>query len=164
VLLATLTASSSASLSDTTHITSAYNSYTFIFRALLSSISENLNITLSTNGGTSYLTSGYLNGFGNTTYISVYDVTFSISAAAAKEAALVTPCSGSLTLSNPNAAIAGGTSLSGTLSAPNSSGGVVGGILLVGGSNTTTSAINAIKFAPSTGTFTSGSIEIWGIP
>jgi hypothetical protein len=68
--------------------------------------------------------------------------------------------SGSLTFSNPNAAIAYGADLNGSLGSATS----VGGIYLMNGANSTTSAVNAIKFTPSTGTWTSGSIEIWGNP
>jgi hypothetical protein len=38
------------------------------------------------------------------------------------------------------------------------------GSAMAGGANSTTSVINAIAFTPSAGTFTSGSIEIWGNP
>lgn len=159
-LLATLTASSSASLSDTTHITSTYNAYQFIFRALtVSGTAVNLHITYSTDGGSTYLSSGYAGVLGVSTYIGLLLISQSGSTS---QAPLYStgPVSGSLIFSNPNAAIASGAVLSGNLGY----GGTAPGLSTGYGANSTTSVINAIKFAPSTGNFTSGSIEIWGIP
>jgi hypothetical protein len=153
VLLATLTASSSASLSDTTHITSAYNAYEFIFRALKPSTTAVLQTTVSTNGGSSYLSSGYVNRISPT--VSAYFGMFVIGSLY-EFTNWSDPLSGSVLFSNPNSGISYGAPMSGFLS---STTWPVGACC----ANSTTSVINAIKFAPSTGTFTSGSIEIWGI-
>ena len=60
VPLSTLTASSSATLSDTTNITSAYDAYEIIFEDLLAaSASQELWMRVTTDAGSSWMTSGY---------------------------------------------------------------------------------------------------------
>jgi hypothetical protein len=163
VLLATLTASSSASLSDTTHITSAYNSYTFIFRALLLSSSTQLKTLYSINNGTSYLSTGYVQTCqsSSATYIVGCDLLQQSIDATAYTVVSAGPYSGQLNFSNPNSTVGSGAVLSGVLGM---NGGVLHGPAAFDASNTTTSAINGIEWLPLTGTITSGSIEIWGNP
>jgi hypothetical protein len=165
VLLATLTASSSASLSDTTHITATYNSYLFVFRALLASATNaKIEITISTDNGSSYLSSGYINPSYNvavTSYMSLFDAFGFGGTSAATQALCTGPIGGQLLFSNPNSATAYGVQLSGELS---SAGGGTVTAPMAATSNSTTSVINAVNFGLSTGTWTSGSIEIWGNP
>jgi hypothetical protein len=60
-LLATLTASNSATLSDTTHITSTYNVYAFVLENVLPvTNTQGFLMRVSENGGSSYIATNYV--------------------------------------------------------------------------------------------------------
>lgn len=59
VLLATLSASSSATLSDTTHVTSAYNEYILVFENILPATNNNF-CEIQVHSNSSFQTTGYL--------------------------------------------------------------------------------------------------------
>lgn len=62
-LLAVLTASSSATLDDTTHITSDYDDYYFVFENIVPATNGvNFRVRATTNGGATWITTGYDNG------------------------------------------------------------------------------------------------------
>jgi hypothetical protein len=71
VLLSTQTASNTASISFTTQITSTYKNYLLEVTNFLSvSVGVVLGLSLSTNGGTSYLATNYLSGVNYVQYNS----------------------------------------------------------------------------------------------
>ena len=59
-LLATLTASASASLSDTTHLTSTYDFYMIQLDTLIPSVGATLNMQISTDGGSTWKNTDYV--------------------------------------------------------------------------------------------------------
>lgn len=165
MLLATLTASGGASITDTTHLTSSYKSYEIrIIQVTLGTSDAKLNLWVSTNGGSSY----------DETAADYPGLDLLTAAAAA-------------TVANFSAGLLG-LQMPFTTGTSNAENGVVriyapsttgfhgfdftlnnGGASSFGGDNGTgqyigsTSAINAIQLVPSTGTI-SGTAEIWGYP
>lgn len=164
VLLATLTASTSASLSDTTHLTSTYSHYQLVFTNIVPTVNGiQPIITFSTNAGGSWLSASY-GGVGAGNYVGVLDVLGSFAAVAATEAVVSTTgggITGTLDFINPNQASAWGAHLSGVLAFNDGSVFTSG---LVAGANSTASAINGIKFAFASGNIASGTIKIYGVP
>lgn len=159
VLLNTLTASTSASLVDTTSITSSYDFYLFEFEDFLLSNNTFLNVSFSINGGSSYLA---------THFYQYIDATATVITANNASAATA------ITLDS-NASIAtGGEPFSGTawFANPNSAKskrfwwqcGYTTQEMVIGfGGATTTSVYNAVKLLPSAGTLTSGKMRIYGV-
>ncbi len=71
ILIQTQTTAGASSLDFTTGITTTYASYFILFRNILVSTgSANFQISFSTNGGSSYLGSGYTAGYNTTSYNS----------------------------------------------------------------------------------------------
>jgi hypothetical protein len=71
VLIQSQTASSSSSLAFTTGINSTYNTYALVVSNVLAVATSNtLLIQLSTNGGSSYISTGYLSGLNSSLYNS----------------------------------------------------------------------------------------------
>ena len=163
VYIQQLTASSSASLSFTTGISSTYTNYLFVISNIISaSSSVTFGMQFSTNGGSSYLSSNYISG----NFTLAYTAT---------------------TLSNSNSTsniiLTGGvtstdTGLSGTLwcygittaSQPNCTYDMTwknssssSARLFGGGNNTTTAGVNAFQFAFSSGNIASGTITLYGL-
>jgi len=156
-LLNTLTASSSATLSDVTSFTATYNTYVLEFQGFTPASASNLNILYTTNGGTTWLATGYVNVTSGSIACTSLDLTGSITAMALNQLSYpTTGASGQLTFSNPNAAVASAAVLVGQLSA----GGKVG---TIGCTNTTASAINGLQFSMSSGNIASGKILIYGV-
>lgn len=175
VLLTTLTASNSATLDDTTHITPTYDEYMIALRNLVPvTNSVSFKLRISTDGGSTYKSSGYLSqltGAFNAGSGGAGDGT-----EAATDSILLTGAGTNLnTLTNT-----AGLGVSGTiyLHAPNgtSSAAMVTGSVTwsavtnsintgtIGGwYNTTGSAINAIRFLCSSGNISTGTIKIYGI-
>lgn len=171
-LLNTLTASSSATLVDTTSLTSSYDLYMFEFENIVPATdSQPLYIRLSTNGGSSYLATGYVSnltslGGGN----SIESSTIAINI-------------GGTTATTNNISNTAGYGLCGTfyMTAPSSTtvrkyiwgSGAYQGYNSVGtaglwsyvhtGYQNSNTAINAIQFLFASGNITSGKIRIYGI-
>lgn len=171
VLLATLTASNSATLSDTTHLTSTYTSYEFRFiNVIPATNSVNLWARVGTSGG------GYDSGASSYAYYGVGLEPAARTFFSAGDAQIVL---------NPS-----GNPLSNTVA----SGGVSGVLRLFNPAGTTTNkqftfdaaawnssseysrvvengayingtaAITQIEFLFSSGNIASGTIEVWGVP
>ena len=171
VKLQTQTASSSASISFTsTYITSTYENYAVIMSNIVPATNAvGLNMTVSTNNGSSYLSSGYNAnaGFCSSSSGNI-NSTNSTSAFPLVE-----------TGSNPLKNTAG-IGLSGTLYLTNWTSGTTypqvsgsgqylessAGVIVIGlwgGYGPTTSAINNIKFAMSSGNISTGTFTLYGI-
>lgn len=161
-LLSTLTASNSATLSDTTHITSTYNAYLIVFQNVLPATNnQNFKVQFSVNGGSSYLASGYAGSPGGSSTIGIVDVAASFLGSGTVQATISNVAtsggvSGSVVFTNPNNT-GGGNSVSGTVQITGAGAG------LMSGSNSTTSVINAIQFLFASGNIATGTIKIYGM-
>jgi hypothetical protein len=69
VLISQKTASASASINFTSGITSTYSTYMLLINKGESSAGNTLQCTLSTNGGSSYVTTGYLSGYNDWLFV-----------------------------------------------------------------------------------------------
>jgi len=165
VLIATKTASNSASIAFTTGITSTYNNYLLVLSSVLTATnSTTLLVQISTNGGSSYLSSGYSSG---------------VNSSAANSATLANGYSTSGLLIVPSAANGSGaqTSCNAWLNAltsgsgypyvitncfgNNGSGYTMG---FGGGSyNTGSTTVNAIQIIAGSGNISSGTFSLYGI-
>lgn len=82
VLIQSQTASSSASLTFTTGITATYNTYLFVLSNILPATNGvSLELQISTNGGSTYIATGYtsgatINGFNSTGWANANSTTF----------------------------------------------------------------------------------------
>ena len=152
-LLAVLTPSGVATVDDTTHITSTYDDYMIVLENVVPVTSgANLWLRFSTNGGSSYATSGYDQGG------AIAALQLSGTCASTASGGV----SGEICLFNLNSTTAQRLAIWQT--AYSDSGG--GGMLTnsSGGAFTTTgAAINAIRLMFSTGNIASGKIKIYGV-
>lgn len=160
VLLATVTASSSTSLADTTHITSAYADYDVVFENILpatNNVSCELQMYIGGTLQTSSYVANYLLGTGST-------------AAAAAQTSYV-PCSEASSAQNSGNGINGSFTIYG---ANGSSNKTVGGtvfhfqgtnmavLLSAGYYSGGTGAVTGVQVTMSSGNIASGSIKIYG--
>lgn len=166
-LLNTLTASNSATLSDTTSLTSSFKTYMVVLTDIIPVANAvSLQVVVSTNGGSSYLNTGYLS------------VAFGIVAAGTGQSTSTT----GILINHTGQTIGNGAGegLSGVLYIANPSGGgnrthfsgqtvyniaTSVGLAIIGGwQDGGNTAVNAIQFAMSSGNISSGTIKIYGIP
>lgn len=161
VLLNTLTASNSATLSDTTHFTSTYNEYELVLENILPATSLSLCEIQVQSGGT-FQTTGYLSN----------DARFSGGTVATTAETTFVPCgpnsgvlntepgiSGRITLYNPS-----GTTfpkhftgnVSASFTGPTNIGANIAGFWNANG------AVTGVQFLFSSGNITSGTIKIYG--
>jgi hypothetical protein len=163
VLIQTKTASNSASLTFTTGITSTYNNYMMTFQNVVP-VTNNINTILrcSTDGGSTYLNSGYVTG---NTKVEYNSTTFGNG----------TTTSDFLNL--PGLDNTAGIGLSGTIylyGLPGAGYKMVQGqfILNEGGNpfyvyvvswNTTASAVNALQVITSSGNISTGNVSLYGL-
>lgn len=172
VLLQTQTASASASLIFTSALSSTYNTYYIDFDQLVPSTTADLLLTASTDGGSTYLAST------DYRYCHLFMATDSASTA-------LTRSNGASSISLANGFAVNvwttgtGGSLNGGLFLHNVNGslwktlvGQLGCIYVPSGAFvsgqmtaqiSTTSVVNALKFAPSTGNIASGTIRVYGV-
>lgn len=168
VYLATLTASGSATLDDTTHITSTYDAYRFILEDVLPATDGvNLLMRFSTNAGSSWISTGYENADGGSITNGILLNGPEIEGTNLNNVRVIcndanyAGASGELLLTNPNSskykkAIGNFTYFTNAtnMMARAFSGGVYSGA---------TTAINGVRFMMSSGNITSGKIRIYGI-
>lgn len=176
-LLATLTASNSTSLDDTTHITAAYDEYMFVVRNFIPATnSVGLNLRISEDGGSTYKTTGYL---------SIITGALRAGASGGAGVSATETATDAIMLSGRNVNLNGlgsaASGYSGTLylHAPNGTGNrkhVTGnGMQATGAADAVdvvtfggwydgdNGAINAVRFLMSAGNITSGTIKIYGV-
>lgn len=167
-LIQTIVASNNASINFTTGITSTYNTYMFVYTNVNSSGGGVLRMRISTNGGSSYLTTGYNSGAYE--YLTATGGIGAISG----------------TVNDSYVMVGGGTALStsygvsGTLFAygiQTSNNPMVAGNGFkfffspsqggyydwYGGYNTTTTPVNAFQFTFAVGNVTQGTFSLYGI-
>ena len=170
VKLATLTASNSASLADTTSLTGAYKNYLIVVTNVLPATNgTTLLMQFSTNGGSSYDSgANYTN---STYYINQASVAGSACSAGANSIQM--NLSASLSNAAPNNFNAALTLLNVTASSGykhissrasyNSSAGYLTFETNAGVYSGSVSAINAVRFSMASGNIASGTIEIYGM-
>jgi hypothetical protein len=165
VLIQSQTASSSASLTFTTGITSTYNTYYFVFSNYLGATNtENLYLQISTNSGSSYITSGYDGGYNSWTWNSG-----AFTNANTSTGFLLAPgygnsnqqLNGSIWLQNM-------TSGSGYPQCHGTSSGVFptsgyGGALIAGLYNTASTTVNALRVISASGNLAQGTFTLYGL-
>lgn len=172
VPLATLTASSSATLAFTNIFNASYYQYLFQFTNILPATDNvYLQFQLGTGAGPSYVATGY-------TYQAISTVNTSVSGVSATTGAgtsvVLTTTSGSFGLSN----VAPGTGGSVYVVGANGSSAVASGTSYIGGGfytgavgptfangswNVTAALFTAIKFYMSSGNIASGIIDVYGV-
>ncbi len=164
VLIQTQTASSSTALNFTTGITSTYNTYLIVFSNVVPATSTDfLKFLVSTNGGSSYLATGYLSGenvysFNSATGTNANGTTSvfmsgSLSTTAGFGTSGIIWCYDLTNGSQPM--------FSGQSAYRSSTGGTLTLANLVATNTSTT--INALQFVMSTGNISTGTISIYGI-
>jgi hypothetical protein len=165
VLLNTVTASNSAALADTTSLTSTYNTYMVVLTDIIPvTNSVQAALQISTNGGSSYLNTGYI------------DVIFAFSGTGSGVATLASgvPVNNSANLDNT-----AGEGLSSVFYIYNPSGGgnrthfsgntvfrgggVAVGSQFVGWQDGGNTAANAFQLVVSSGNISSGTMKVYGI-
>jgi hypothetical protein len=158
-------ASTSAALNFTTGITSAYNNYFLLISALVVSATTTIQVQISTNGGVSYIATGYL--CGNNTALSS---STSFTNTTTTTGIFLSSSPGSsgiffnygINLNNLTsgagivAAFATGNRFAGNLTTTNMD-------LSVGVYSTAATTVNAIRIIPGSGTLTSGSATLFGV-
>lgn len=164
-LLNTQTASTSASLTFTsTYITSAYTSYLITFNNIIGATGGGLQMSFSTNNGSSYLNSGYIAGGAANNYSSINwasGVTASTTICPLSNAGagfLIAGYTGFILIDIPqNAAVIYSGETVGSVNAN-----LLNYVLV--GVNTGTTTVNNIKFNLNTGAnIASGTISLYGI-
>ncbi|MCC6172079.1 MAG: hypothetical protein IT481_08625 [Gammaproteobacteria bacterium] len=166
VLLATLTGSGGATLVDTTSLTSTYKRYEIVLQNVVPSTQASLMLRVSTDGGATYKSTGYLNAStglssGNATITDVSTTYIGLNSNANQPTATSSQgVSGSIYLNDPS-------STTTVMMVTGQVGYVVTSALMslniAGQWATSGSAINAIQFSFSSGNINSGTIKIFGI-
>ncbi len=167
VWLATLTAGNSATLSDTTHITSAYGAYELMFEnVILVDNNISLRMRASIDAGSNWISTDTYeynglrpNGAGGAGSNLDTDTSFAIDAAFTIQNDADRGICGSLLLQNPNSSEF--KFVTGLLTLPYDPGPYP--LVISGRLSSTTSAINGIQFYPDTGNISTGKIYIIGL-
>ena len=162
VLIQSQQASNSASVSFTTGITSTYTQYYFILSAIIPSINATaLQLQVSTNGGSSYVSTGYTTGYFASNYNGA-----SYANANSTSFMLISP---GMAIPSPGLFANLYINNVGTLLSPILFG---NGLMFnnIGarfyqpiGANTTITGVNAFQWTMSAGNITSGSFKLYGV-
>lgn len=164
VLLSVLTASSSATLDNTTNITSAYDAYFIEYESVLPATDAvNLLCRFTTDGGSSWIATNYAgaDAGGVTTGIVVNQPALfggALAAQALRNTASFGFCGSSL-LINPNSSVYKTLTTTGTFGTT----GAQGAVMSAGAYLGATTAINGIRWLMSSGDIASGKIRIYGV-
>lgn len=165
--LATLTASSSATLDDTTHITSTYDEYMIVFEDVLpASNNVNFGVRYSTNAGSTWISTGYINNDDGsaTDRITMNRAVVNNNAVGPSTISSTSNYggfSGTAFFTNPNSAKYKKFQFD-TTTVPNGDA-TVGRSVGAGIYNGATTAINGLRFLMDSGNIASGLIKIYGI-
>ncbi len=166
--IATATASNSASLDFTSNIDSTYSVYMFMLKNVIpATAAADLNMKWSTDGGSTYLSSG----LENVTHGYDADVTARnssnvngaiVTIADNQENTATAGVSGPVYIFDPSNA-SGYCSATWSVSFNSNISNELAGFQTGGGFHTSTGAIDAIQFIESSGNITSGEIRLYGI-
>jgi hypothetical protein len=162
-LLATLTASSSATLSDVTHFTSAYNEYVIVFENVIPATGA-VSCEIQVHSGGSFQATSYLsalNIFTGTTTVQTAATTFlPCSQTAALPLTSALGVSGEFEIYGPVSTTTSNKQWRAKFTHFNSGGVIVGGDMA--GFWNSTAAIDGIQILMSSGNITSGTVKIYG--
>lgn len=163
-LLNTLTASNSASLSDTTSLTSAFSQYEIIYTNLLPSVVGPVSISMQVQSGGTFQSASYIaNELAfNATATGVTSSTAAITIMDVNVGSAGPGVSGKVEVGNPS----GTTNKKGFYgySASQDTGGLPRMLIISGFWNGGSGAVTGFQFFPSSGLFASGTIRIYGRP
>lgn len=156
VLLSTQTAVLAAQIAFTSQIDNTFADYNFYLENIVPSVDDTeLSVQYSNNNGTSYLSTNYISQIGNDRInLTITTVGNKISNVAGRG------FSGNGTLFNPSGITNAKTYKSTSTYATGTGSSVLSNA--IGGFNTTTSAVNGIRFFPQTGTI-SGVVRMYGV-
>lgn len=154
LLLATYTASASATLSDIVNLTSAYRGFRIVWHNLIPA-TTGVNLQLQVYEAGAYVTTGYANAAGGaTTYIDLFPGTTIANTAAYG-------CSGSVEIgeaaSGTHARYISGKAVAGT-SVPAIS------VLQIAGFHNASAAVAGFRIQFSSGNISSGTVQVFGVP
>ena len=162
VLLNTLTASSSATLSDTTSLTAAYPAYEIVFEGLIPATAS-VTAEFQIHSGGAFQTTGYIgqaNIISSSTAYSFNPTTFIQLSNSGAQAAAGPGVSGVLRIVNPSTValhhIVGQTA--------NNQGGSISVPVWFSGYWNTSAVIDGFQFLFSSGNIASGVIKVYGLP
>lgn len=164
VLIQSQVASSSASLTFTTGITSTYNDYFLLCTNYsLSASFPNIVVQISTNGGSSYIATGYTTGYVEMSYNSTTwsNANSTIGLILNSTVDSNSYCNTQMYLYNMTSG-ANYVQFSGT-GQRTDNGGATKGNLITGTYNTVSQTVNAIKIVPSSGNINTGRFSLFGI-
>lgn len=156
-LLNTLTASSSASLSDTTNITSTYTEYEFVLESIVLASGAN-SLTFQVQVGGSFQTASYVSAANNANGTAVGSTSATGGALVGVTSLMTTsPIVGRYILSNPSQTTSGKIIYGNYVQIPGPLVGVSGGAY-TGGNG----AVTGIRLIAASGNITSGTMKIYG--
>jgi hypothetical protein len=164
VLISSQTASSSASITFTSGITSTYKTYVIIYSNVAAATNNvNYEFQVSTNGGSSYLATGYggYNAQANTGFASLEITTYVGMGGWAGSFANTNTGGGILWLRNIGTSL--NSTADGTGSFPQSNNSNKPGLSWTASSLPTSSTINAFRFIFSSGNIATGLFTLYGI-
>jgi hypothetical protein len=162
VLIQSQTASSSSTLTFTTGITATYNNYMVVISNYKASTSQNLLLQISTNGGSSYISSGYSGGVNQSVWNSATLLNSNLTVGFLLGFSVTTtqPTNGVVYLQNFTSG-AGYPMCQGQLTGVFNSN--FGTCILSSLYDTASTTVNAFQIGPSTGTLSTGTFTLYGI-
>ncbi len=166
VLLQSQPASSSTTIDFTSKITSSFSTYLVKMKDIIpANNGDNLLLTFSTDNGSTFLASNYLwanktgtSNAGNTATGSASDTTMQVASALQNGSSNGLDGDLQLYCMNSGSLVPKAYCMSVMMGS-----GPVGTVIAMGGMNSGTTAVNAIRFAMSTGNITSGTFTLYGI-
>jgi hypothetical protein len=163
VLLATLTASNSATLSDTTHLTSSYTTYEILFANILPATNA-VSCQLQVHTGGAYVATSYISNVVQVTGASISAGTNTTGIICGGASAVLNTgpgISGIIRISNPSQTTSPKMMI-GSLAHP-TTGPALYGLTTFGYWNGGNGAVDGFQVIMSSGNITSGTIKIYGI-
>lgn len=159
IKLSTKTASSSASIQFTSLISATYQTYVVVYNSVIDSAGGDLHMLISSNNGSTWVTTNYLSGLYYVLYNSPTITNTNATAFFLINTGLISYAgSGTIWLYNF------GLSAQPQIVADSFSNSVATSYLVkTWGNNTTTANYNAIEFTSSSGNITSGTFTLYGV-
>ncbi len=157
------TASASAELEFTSGIDATYNVYYLVFdKIVVATAGDSLYLTVSTDGGSSYVATGYFSGVNTIDHGSTTTVNTNVNNGAQWQLSPALSTSGFCSALWVSNVTSGGTvTIHGDATLWNNSGNLrIGSIM---GYNSGSLTVNALKIAASTGNITSGTVYLYGL-
>lgn len=164
LLIQTQTASNSASINFTTGITNTYNSYLFLFSNVVPATNTAvLHLNISTNGGSTWVNSGYSNGcwtlaYNSATLVNTNSTSTILCSGPISSTTSVNGNNGTINCYNVTSGAP--FAATGDFAYQDSTNGSSLGFLI---SQSGTATVNAFQFIMSSGNITQGTFSLYGI-